>query len=212
MELRARAAQAKGRRGWRRRRGGGSGGGGNAEFEPQSGESGNRGARPGALGQHQAAEVLNNAAREERDVQGKMQRQSQTEVPAWGEGLVVAALGLIAQVSIVARAPIDTSQGVNFHALLTPDTVYVGQQTTYQVGVFIDDRLRQRLRHNPEFVPPDPQGVLAYDLPGPGRAPAVRRAGARTYEVHIFERASSRWRPVNTRSPVPSSCTHCRSR
>ena len=103
--------------------------------------------------------------------------------------MVVAALGLICQVAIVARAPIDTSQGVNFHALLMPDTVYVGQQATYQVGVFIDDRLRQRLRHNPEFVPPDPQGMLAYDLTGPGRVPAVRHAGARSYEVHVFERA-----------------------
>jgi hypothetical protein len=103
--------------------------------------------------------------------------------------LVVAALGLIAQIAIVARAPIDTSQGVNFHALLMPDTVYVGQQATYQVGVFIDDHLRQRLRHNPEFIPPDPQGMLAYDLTGPGRVPAVRHAGTRSYEVHVFERA-----------------------
>jgi hypothetical protein len=96
---------------------------------------------------------------------------------------------LIAQVAIVARAPVDTSQGVNFHALLMPDTVYVGQQATYQVGVFIDDRLRQRLRHNPEFIPPDPQGMLAYDITGSGRVPAVRHAGARSYEVHVFERA-----------------------
>jgi Ca-activated chloride channel family protein len=65
--------------------GAGSGGGGSASPEPQAGESGNRGARPGALGQHQAAEVLNNAAREERDVQGKMQRQSQTDLPPGGK-------------------------------------------------------------------------------------------------------------------------------
>jgi hypothetical protein len=103
--------------------------------------------------------------------------------------LVAAHLALLAQLAIVARAPIDTSAGVNFHALLTPDTVYVGQQATYQVGVFIDDELRLRLRHNPEFVPPDPQGMLAYDLTGATRAPETRRAGHHTFEVHVFQRA-----------------------
>jgi len=96
---------------------------------------------------------------------------------------------LLAQLAIVARAPIDTSAGVNFHALLSPDTVYVGQQATFQVGVFIDDQLRLRLRHNPEFVPPDPQGMLAYELTGATRAPDARHVGHHTYEVHVFQRA-----------------------
>ena len=39
---------------------------------------------------------------------------------------------------VVARAKIDRARGVNFHALVTPETVYVGQQATYQLGVFID--------------------------------------------------------------------------
>jgi hypothetical protein len=98
-------------------------------------------------------------------------------------------IGLIAQLAIVAHARIDTSAGVNFHALLSPDTVYVGQQATFQVGVFIDDQLRLRLRHNPEFVPPDPQGMLAYELSGAARAPDTRRVGHHTYEVHVFQRA-----------------------
>jgi hypothetical protein len=103
--------------------------------------------------------------------------------------LVVAALKLAAQLLVVTRAPLDTTQGVNFHAVLVPDTVYVGQQATYQVGVFIDDQLRVRLRRNPEFVPPDPQGMLAYELTAVSRDPATRRVGRHLFEVHVFERA-----------------------
>jgi hypothetical protein len=103
--------------------------------------------------------------------------------------LVVLTMSLFAQLAIVTRAPIDTSAGVNFHALLAPDTVYVGQQATYQVGVFIDDQLRLRLRHNPEFVPPDPLGMLAYELNGAARVPESRRVGRHNFEVHVFQRA-----------------------
>src|SRR5215217_6712741 len=53
--------------------------------------------------------------------------------------------------AIVARAPLDTTQGVAFHALAVPDTVWVGQQATYQVGVFLEDAIRLRLRRNPEL-------------------------------------------------------------
>jgi tetratricopeptide (TPR) repeat protein len=103
--------------------------------------------------------------------------------------LVTASLLFFAQLAVVARAPIDTTAGVNFHALLQPDTVYVGQQATYQVGVFIDNELRLRLRHNPEFVPPDPQGMLAYGIGGPVRSSETRREGHHAYEVHVFQRA-----------------------
>jgi Ca-activated chloride channel family protein len=67
--------------------GGGSGGGGNTQSapEPHPDASGSGRAGPGTLGQRQAAEVLNNAAREERDVQGKVQRQSQTDIPPGGK-------------------------------------------------------------------------------------------------------------------------------
>lgn len=102
---------------------------------------------------------------------------------------MIAIVGLAAQLAVITRAPLDTAQGVNFHALLVPDTVYVGQQATYQVGVFIDDQLRVRLRRNPEFVPPDPQGMLAYELASGPRDPSTRRAGHHVYEVHVFERA-----------------------
>jgi hypothetical protein len=99
-----------------------------------------------------------------------------------------AALVLL-QVAIIAHAPIDTAQPVNFHALATPDTVYVGQQVTYEVAVFLDDQLRLRLRRNPEFVPPEPRAMLAYDLPASSASTSSRHVGDHDYEVHVFERA-----------------------
>lgn len=102
---------------------------------------------------------------------------------------LTAVLMPFAQLAIIARAPIDTAQPVNFHAMVVPDTVYVGQQVTYEVGVFLDDQLRLRLRRNPEFVPPEPRAMLAYEIPAGMTAPGARRVGDHEYEVHVFERA-----------------------
>ena len=68
-----------------------------------------------------------------------------------------------------------------------PDTVWVGQQATYQVGVFLSDEIRGRLRRNPVFVPPELRSMLAYDLASLNSVP--RYAGSRRYEVHVFQRA-----------------------
>ena len=69
--------------------------------------------------------------------------------------------------AVVSKSRLDPSTGVNFHALVTPDTVYVGEQATYQVGVFLNDDVRYRLRRNPEFIPPELRSMLAYDLSAP---------------------------------------------
>ena len=61
--------------------GGSGGGGGGASTPPPTGN--NSGATQG-LAQRQAEEILNNAAREEREVLGKSQRQSQADVPPGG--------------------------------------------------------------------------------------------------------------------------------
>lgn len=90
--------------------------------------------------------------------------------------------------TIVQRATLDARAGVNFRALVTPETVYVGQQATLQVGVFLDEEVRGRLRRNPEFVPPEPRAMLAYEVPTPPRVPP-RRAGGKRYEAHVFQRA-----------------------
>jgi hypothetical protein len=102
---------------------------------------------------------------------------------------MLVGIAIFAQLTILARAPIDTAQPIVVHAAVAPETVYVGQQATYEVGVFIDAQMRLRLRRNPEFVPPEPQGMLAYDLPAPDGALPVRRVGAHSYETHAFRRA-----------------------
>jgi Ca-activated chloride channel homolog len=66
----------------RRGGGGGSGGGAGGANAPQP--TPNNSAAGQGLAQRQAEELLNNAAREEREVQSKVQRQAQTEVPPGG--------------------------------------------------------------------------------------------------------------------------------
>src|SRR5690606_7282692 len=90
---------------------------------------------------------------------------------------------------ILQRAPIDPDAGVNFHALATPDTVWVGQQLNYQVGVFMDEDVRSRLRRNPEFMPPELRSMLAYDLPTyQAFIPRPGSPGMRL-EAYVFRRA-----------------------
>ncbi|HEY2848293.1 MAG TPA: hypothetical protein VGI97_00320 [Gemmatimonadaceae bacterium] len=89
---------------------------------------------------------------------------------------------------VVTRSRLDHSGGVEFHALVSPDTVYVGQQATYELGVFLDPETRGRLRRNPEFIPPESRAMLAYDLPDAGGSISVNRDG-HSYEVHVFRRA-----------------------
>ncbi|MBX9929049.1 MAG: hypothetical protein K2X99_09070 [Gemmatimonadaceae bacterium] len=81
----------------------------------------------------------------------------------------------------------NAAKPVDFAALLSPDTVYVGQQASYELGVFITQEMRSRLRRNPEFVPPEVSAMLAYDLPS--TRPLVGNIDGRPYEVHVFRRA-----------------------
>jgi hypothetical protein len=71
--------------------------------------------------------------------------------------------------------------------MLLPREIFVGQQASYQVGVFIAEDARARLRRNPEFVPPELRAMLGYDLAT--QASFTRVAGGRRYEVHVFQRA-----------------------
>lgn len=90
---------------------------------------------------------------------------------------------------IVARAPLGGGPGVEFHAAARPDTVYVGQQSTYQVGIFLGDEVRLRMRRNPEFIPPELRSMLAYDLAGGHSTMHTRTAAGQRYDVHVFQRA-----------------------
>jgi hypothetical protein len=72
--------------------------------------------------------------------------------------------------------------GVTFRARAYPDTVVVGQQVTYELAVAVDAGARERIRRNPEFVPPELRGVLAVDLPASHEATG---AG----DLHVYRRA-----------------------
>ena len=90
--------------------------------------------------------------------------------------------------TVVARARIDTSLEVNFHALTLPETVFVGQQANYEVAVFLNETVRERLRRNPTFFPPDMQSMLAYDLPVRGDPPR-RQVGSHCFDALVYQRA-----------------------
>lgn len=91
--------------------------------------------------------------------------------------------------TVVARARIDTSLDVNFRALTEPETVYVGQQANYEVAVFLNETVRDRLRRNPTFYPPDMQSMLAYDLPPVNGEPPKRKVGTRCFDALVYQRA-----------------------
>ena len=105
--------------------------------------------------------------------------------------MLASARGIVAAVCLVhAALPASAQEGgrpadrVGFAASISTDTVYVGQQVTYALTVRIPTEIRQRLRRNPEFVPPEPRAMLAYDLPL-ARDPAT----AEEVEVHVYRRA-----------------------
>ncbi|HUQ82106.1 MAG TPA: BatD family protein [Gemmatimonadaceae bacterium] len=103
--------------------------------------------------------------------------------------LTIVSAPAIPVPAVVSRSRLDPKSGVNFHALVAPDTVYVGEQATYQVGVFLNDDVRYRLRRNPEFIPPELRSMLAYDLSAPRSFVSKRVIDGRRYEVHVFQRA-----------------------
>lgn len=90
--------------------------------------------------------------------------------------------------TVVARARVDTSLEVNLRTLALPETVYVGQQANYEVAVFLNETVRERLRRNPTFFPPDMQSMLAYDLPVRGDPPR-RQVGSRCFDALVYQRA-----------------------
>ena len=90
--------------------------------------------------------------------------------------------------SIVTRATLDTGLDVNFRALASADTVFVGQQVNYEVAVFLNENVMDRLRRNPTFYPPDIRSMLAYDLPSVKTRPQ-RRIGNRCFDALVYQRA-----------------------
>ena len=69
----------------KKKSGGGGGGGGSNESNPSPSPESQAPKPSGGLGERQAEQLLGSAAREERDVQAKRQRQSRVEPPPGGK-------------------------------------------------------------------------------------------------------------------------------
>ena len=110
-------------------------------------------------------------------------------IPAIGLALLLQSAGQGTYPEVVTRSRVNHSRGVDFHALVVPETVYVGQQATYQLGVFLDQDTRQRIRRNPEFQPPETRSLLSYDLRERAGGSLNGNIDGRPYEVHVFRRA-----------------------
>ncbi|HEV8449076.1 MAG TPA: BatD family protein [Gemmatimonadaceae bacterium] len=102
--------------------------------------------------------------------------------------IAVHAAGRAQVPAVVARARVDTSLAIDFRALSAPETVYVGQQANYEVAVFLNAAVRDRLRRNPTFFPPDMQSMLAYDLPARANPPR-REGGSHCFDALVYQRA-----------------------
>jgi tetratricopeptide (TPR) repeat protein len=89
--------------------------------------------------------------------------------------------------SVVARARIDTGAGLTMRAN-SADTVFVGQQATYEVAVFLNEAARYRLRRNPTFYPPEMQAMLAYDLPQSAQG-FRQHSGSQCFDALVYRRA-----------------------
>ncbi len=98
--------------------------------------------------------------------------------------LLAASLAALLAALLAPARPLQAQDGVGFRASLAPDTVYVGQQATYLLSVSLPSEVRQRLRRNPVFIPPEARAMLAYELPMAKGDPT--REGV---EVHVFRRA-----------------------
>lgn len=108
---------------------------------------------------------------------------------------------------IIARAPLDASRSVSFHAAATPDTVFVGEQVQYEVAVFLSEAVRERMRRSPTFYPPDIPGMLAYELPPAQGEPPRRQVGGRCFDALVYQRAVFPLQPGRTVIP-PAQLTY----
>jgi tetratricopeptide (TPR) repeat protein len=88
----------------------------------------------------------------------------------------------------ITRNPVlDTLAPVQVRALVLPETVYVGQQATYQVAAFFARSVRDRVRR-PEFFAPEMRGMLAYESPSDLPAYTVSSRG-KSFEAFVYQRA-----------------------
>ncbi|HEY8484614.1 MAG TPA: BatD family protein [Longimicrobiales bacterium] len=77
---------------------------------------------------------------------------------------------------------------VILRASVVPETVFVGQQTTFQAEALFSADVEFRLRRSPEYEPPNPSGFWIHDLPDPPST-TTQVVGDQVYAVQTFRRA-----------------------
>lgn len=78
---------------------------------------------------------------------------------------------------------------VQFSTRVSPDTVYVGQQVSYDATTLVDDAARARLRANPEFTPSEVAGATIYDFPFDTTSVATVTVDGARYRQYVYHRA-----------------------
>jgi hypothetical protein len=68
------------------------------------------------------------------------------------------------------------------------ETIYVGQQANYEVAVFLAQGVRESLKRNPTFFPPEIPSVLAYDIPALGSR-SRGSIGSECFDALVYQRA-----------------------
>lgn len=90
----------------------------------------------------------------------------------------------------LALVQLLTQQGtVAFDARVRPETVYVGQQVTYEATTLVDDAARARLRENPVYTPGEVRGATVYDFPFDLASVRDSVVGGTRYRVFTYRRA-----------------------
>lgn len=91
---------------------------------------------------------------------------------------MIGAILLFAQVGIV-----------QFQTRIAPDTVYVGQQVSYDAITLVDDVARRRLKSNPVFTPAEISGVTLYDFPFDTSAITNVTVNGANFRRYVYHRA-----------------------
>jgi len=78
---------------------------------------------------------------------------------------------------------------VQFATRVQPDTVFVGQQVSYEALTLVDDTARAHMPQNPQYTPSQVQGATAYDFPFDMGAVHDSVVNGSRYRVFTYRRA-----------------------
>jgi hypothetical protein len=94
----------------------------------------------------------------------------------------------IAVTGVAPSRTMESSEEAWLRATMSPETVYVGQQSTLNVEAGFSDDLRVRLTRPPIFDTPSPTGFWVQDIPG-GAHSLLRSVNGRVTEIQTLQRA-----------------------